>query len=246
MAKHRLDSLLVQRGLVENAAKAQALVMAGKVRVNDQVVTKAGEMLRADVVITLKEAEHPYVSRAGLKLAKGIEYFQLSVAGRICADIGASTGGFTQVLLQHQAAKVYAVDVGYGQLAWSLRTDERVVVLDKTNARYLNDTQISEKLNAIVCDASFIRLSTVLPAAMALAANACWLIALIKPQFEAAKHEIGAGGIIRDPAVHAAVCTEVEAWFAQQPGWQVLGITKSPITGQEGNKEFLIAAVKQA
>lgn len=242
MTKKRLDQLLVERGLVESRTRAQALIMAGKVRVGDQPQTKAGHLIAEDAAVTVQEADHPWVSRAGLKLAHAVTEFDLPVMGRVCADIGASTGGFTQVLLHHGAARIYAVDVGYGQLAWPLRQDSRVTVLDKTNARYLDDTIIPEKLNAIVCDASFISLKTVLPAVLQLAAPGAWLAALIKPQFEAGRGQVGKGGIVRDPALHAEICDDIQNWLHDLPGWQVRGITESPITGQEGNKEFLIVA----
>ena len=162
--------------------------------------------------------------------------------GRICLDIGASTGGFTDVLLTHGAAKVHAVDVGHGQLAWKLRTDPRVVVHERTNARYLTRAVIADPVDALVCDASFIGLATVLPAALALCAPGAWAVALIKPQFEAGPDAVGSKGVVRDPAVHKAVCERIAAWWAALPGWRVLGITESPITGPEGNREFLIAA----
>jgi 23S rRNA (cytidine1920-2'-O)/16S rRNA (cytidine1409-2'-O)-methyltransferase len=168
----------------------------------------------------------------------------LSAEGRIGLDIGASTGGFTDVLLQHGAAKVFAVDVGHGQLDWRLRNDPRVAVLERTNARYLSAEQVADPPSCGVCDASFIGLRTVLPAALALAAPGAWAVALIKPQFEAGPDKVGKGGVVRDPAVHEAVCETIRAWWDALPGWRVLGIEPSPITGPEGNREFLIAAVK--
>jgi 23S rRNA (cytidine1920-2'-O)/16S rRNA (cytidine1409-2'-O)-methyltransferase len=186
--------------------------------------------------------EHPWVSRGGMKLAHALARFGLDPAGRVCLDIGASTGGFTDVLLARGAAKVYAVDVGHGQLDWKLRNDPRVVVLERTNARYLTTREIPEPPGFITCDASFIGLETVLPAALALAAPGAFLVALIKPQFEVGKGEVGKGGVVRDPAQHQAVCKRIGAWLAAQPGWTVLGIADSPILGPEGNREFLIAA----
>jgi 23S rRNA (cytidine1920-2'-O)/16S rRNA (cytidine1409-2'-O)-methyltransferase len=175
-----------------------------------------------------------------------LTHFGLKPEGRVCLDLGASTGGFTDVLLQHGAAKVYAVDVGHGQLAWKLRQDPRVMVLEKTNARYLDNTTIPEPIGALVCDASFIGLRTILPAPLALCAPGAFAVALIKPQFEAGPGQVGKGGVVRDPALHQAICRMIAGWWAALPGWQVLGITDSPITGPEGNKEFLIAARRTA
>jgi 23S rRNA (cytidine1920-2'-O)/16S rRNA (cytidine1409-2'-O)-methyltransferase len=177
-----------------------------------------------------------------LKLAHGLAHFDLSPEGRVCLDIGASTGGFTDVLLANGAAKVYAVDVGHGQLAWKLRQDPRVVVLERTNARYLGRAQVPEPVGAITCDASFIGLETILPAPLALAAPGAWLVALIKPQFEVGPGEVGKRGVVRDPALHEAVCERIRTWLGSRPGWEVLGVTESPIAGPEGNREFLIAA----
>lgn len=240
--KARVDQLLVDRGLAESRSKAQALVMAGLVFREEQRIDKPGATVREDAPLEVRGQDHPWVSRGGLKLAHGLDHFGFDPAGRTGLDIGASTGGFTDVLLQNGAAKVYAVDVGHGQLAWKLRTDDRVVVLEKTNARYLDAEAVPDSVDAIVCDASFIGLQTVLPAGMALAADGAWLIALIKPQFQAGREQVGKGGVVRDPAVHQAVCADVEAWMTAQPGWSVSGIAESPITGPEGNKEFLIGA----
>ncbi len=244
-AKQRADQALVERGLVESRAKAQALILAGKVFSGERRIEKAGQPIKDDQPLEVRGQDHPWVSRGGLKLAHGLDAFGLSPAERVCLDIGASTGGFTDVLLINGAAKVYAVDVGHGQLHWKLRTDARVVVLERTNARYLTEAEVPEAPDAVVCDASFIGLSTVLPAALALAAPGAWLIALIKPQFEAGREEVGKG-VVRDPAVHARVCEAVRAWLAGLPDWRVIGLTESPITGPEGNKEFLIAAEKDA
>jgi 23S rRNA (cytidine1920-2'-O)/16S rRNA (cytidine1409-2'-O)-methyltransferase len=246
MAKERVDKLLVDRGLVETRAKAQALILAGLVYSDTKRIAKAGDQIQIDAPLALKGQDHPWVSRGGMKLAKGIEHFALPVAGRIAADIGASTGGFTDVLLHHGAAKVYAVDVGHGQLAWKLRQDPRVIVLEKTNARHLTSAEIPDPLDIVVCDASFIGLETVLPAALDLAKPGAWAIALIKPQFEVGPGQVGKGGVVRDPAQHAEVCARIAAWFGALPGWSVRGIVESPITGPEGNKEFLIAAEKAA
>lgn len=240
--KIRLDQLLVERGLVESRNKAQALVMAGNVYSETKRLDKAGQQVADDMPIEIKGQEHPWVSRGGLKLVKGIEVFKVDPTDKTCLDVGASTGGFTDVLLTHGAAKVYAVDVGQGQLAWKLRKDERVVVMEKTNARHLTDEQIPEPVDIVVCDASFIGLRTVLPAALKLASPDAFLIALIKPQFEVGKDRVGKKGVVRDPALHEEVCETIRDWLERLEGWSVLGIAESPITGPEGNKEFLIAA----
>ena len=244
--KIRLDELLVERGLAENAARAQAIVMAGLVFCGEQKLTSSGGKVAADIAVTVRGAEHPWVSRGGLKLAHGLAHFPFDPKDRICLDLGSSTGGFTDVLLTHGAAKVYAVDVGYGQLAHKLRTDPRVVVLERTNARLLDRSHVSEDVGAVVCDASFIGLRSVLPAAMALTTPNAWLIALIKPQFEVAKDQVGEKGVVRDPALHAEVSDMISTWMNAQPGWRVHGVTKSPITGPEGNVEFLIGAARSA
>ncbi len=242
MARQRADVMLVERGLVESRAKAQALIMAGLVYAGTKRVAKAGDTLPDDVEITLKGQEHPWVSRGGVKLAHGLAHFGLNPAGLVCLDVGASTGGFTDVLLQAGAEKVYAVDVGHGQLAWKLRSDPRVVVMEKTNARHLTAEMIAEPIAAVVCDASFIGLQTVLPAALGLCAKGAFAVALIKPQFEAGAGQVGKGGVVRDAMVHEEVCARIENWFAGLEGWEVLGITPSPIKGPEGNVEFLIGA----
>lgn len=243
-AKQRADQLVVSRGLAESRSRAQALIMAGQVMSGDRVIAKPGDMLAADAALSLRGRDHPWVSRGGLKLAHGFAHFGWDAQGKVVLDVGASTGGFTEVALAHGAVRVYAVDVGHGQLAWSLRNDPRVVVLERTNARHLTRTEIPEPADLVVCDASFIGLKTVLPAALALTAPGARLIALIKPQFEAGRAAVGKGGMVRDPAVHAAVCADIEAWLAAQPGWRVVGLTASPITGPQGNVEFLIAAEK--
>jgi 23S rRNA (cytidine1920-2'-O)/16S rRNA (cytidine1409-2'-O)-methyltransferase len=243
-SKLRVDKLLVNRGLVETRAKAQALIMAGKVYSSDRRIAKAGDTLPEDAPLELKGQDHPWVSRGGLKLAHALNEFSLDPTGAIAIDVGASTGGFTDVLLSHGAAKVYAIDVGHGQLAWKLRTDPRVVVLERTNARHLTAQQIAEPVDWIVCDASFIGLETVLPAALALAKPQAVAVALIKPQFEVGPDRVGKGGVVRDPALHQEVCERIRGWFARQPGWSIIGLTESPILGPEGNKEFLIAARK--
>src|SRR3954466_1863801 len=243
MSRFRVDTLLVERGLVESRAKAQALIMAGLVYSDTLRIDKAGQMLAADAPLALKGQDHPWVSRGGLKLVKGLDSFGIDPAGLVCMDVGASTGGFTDVLLSRGAAKVYAVDVGHGQLAWKLRQDPRVVVMERTNARHLASAEIPEPVGLVVCDASFIILTTVLPAPLALTRPGARLVALIKPQFEAGREEVGKGGVVRDPAVHERVCAGATAWVETQ-GWSVLGVTPSPITGPEGNVEFLLGAEK--
>lgn len=240
--KQRADVALVERGLVESRAKAQALILAGKVFSGTVRIDKAGQPVADGVALEVKGQEHPWVSRGGMKLARALEAFGLSPEGCVCLDIGASTGGFTDVLLTRGAVRVHAVDVGHGQLAWKIRSDPRVVVHERTNARHLTAEAIGEPAQVLVCDASFIGLRTVLPAPLALCAPGAWAVALIKPQFEAGPGEVGSKGVVRDPAVHERVCTEIREWWAGLPGWEVLGITESPITGPEGNREFLIAA----
>ena len=240
----RADQLLVDRALVESRSRAQALILAGKVFSAERRIAKAGDLLPDDAALEVRGQEHPWVSRGGMKLDHALRHFALSPRDRICLDVGASTGGFTDVLLAHGAATVHAVDVGHGQLAWKLRSDPRVVVHEKTNARYLTTEIIPDPVAALVCDASFIGLATLLPAPLALCASGAWAVALIKPQFEAGPGAVGRKGVVRDPAVHHAVCERVQSWWAALPDWRVLGITASPITGPEGNREFLIAAAK--
>jgi len=242
--KQRVDQLLVDRGLAESRTRAQALILAGKVFSGERRIDKPGVVLPDDVALDVRGQAHPWVSRGGLKLEHALRHFALSPAGRVCLDIGASTGGFTDVLLTHGAARVHAVDVGHGQLAWSLRNDPRVAVHERPNARYLGAETIADPVEVLVCDASFIGLATVLPAPLALCGDGAWAVALIKPQFEAGPDAVGRKGVVRDPAVHQAVCDRVRAWWSGLAGWRVLGVTESPITGPEGNREFLIAAVR--
>jgi 23S rRNA (cytidine1920-2'-O)/16S rRNA (cytidine1409-2'-O)-methyltransferase len=244
--KSRADQLLVERGLVESRARAQAVIMAGLVFSGERRIAKPGDTLAADAPLELRGQDHPWVSRGGLKLAHALTEFRLDVSGRVCLDVGASTGGFTDVLLANGAAKVYAVDVGKGQLAWKLRQDARVVVLEATNARHLSRAEVPEDIDFLACDASFIGLDKVLPAPLALTRPGAHLVALIKPQFQAGPGDVGKGGVVRDPEIHARVCAEVRAWLEAQAGWRVLGITESPITGPAGNREFLIAAVRES
>jgi len=244
-AKQRLDTLLVARGLAESRAKAQALAIAGLVYSGERRLDKPGQMLAEDAPLECRGRGHPYVSRGGVKLAHALDHFAIDPTGAVALDIGASTGGFTDVLLQRGAAKIFAVDVGHGQLDWRLRQDERVVVLERCNARHLTRSEIPQAPDLVVCDASFIGLETVLPAALALAAPGAALIALIKPQFEVGKGRVGKGGVVRDPALHEEVRARIAAWLAAQPGWTVLGLTESPLRGPEGNVEFLIAARRE-
>jgi len=217
--------------------------MAGAVFSGERKLAKAGEMLTEDAALEVRAKDHPWVSRGGIKLDHGLAHFAFDVTGVVALDVGSSTGGFTDVLLSRGAAKVYAVDVGTNQLAWKLRQDARVVVHEQTNARSLDGTIIPEAVDVVVCDASFISLAKVLEPALRLAKPGAKLVALIKPQFEAGRTEVGKGGVVRDPEVHERVCAEAKGWVETQ-GWTVLGITPSPITGPEGNIEFLLGALK--
>jgi 23S rRNA (cytidine1920-2'-O)/16S rRNA (cytidine1409-2'-O)-methyltransferase len=232
----------VSRGLAESRTKAQALIMAGAVFSAERKLAKAGELLSEDAPLEVRGKDHPWVSRGGIKLAHGLDHFGFDVIGAVALDVGSSTGGFTDVLLNRGAAKVYAVDVGTNQLAWKLRQDPRVVVLEQTNARYLSSEQVPEPVDLITCDASFISLSKVLESTLKLARAGARLVALVKPQFEAGRDEVGKGGVVRDPAVHERVCAGATGWVASQ-GWRVVGIVQSPITGPEGNVEFLLGAI---
>jgi len=243
MKKLRADQLLVTRGLAESRTRAQALIMAGAVFSGEKKIAKPGDTLAEDAPLEVRGKDHPWVSRGGIKLDHALSHFGLDVTGAIALDVGSSTGGFTDVLLTRGAAKVYAVDVGTNQLAWKLRQDDRVVVHEQTNARTLDRSIIPEPVDIIVCDASFIGLAKVLEAPLKLARPGAKLVALIKPQFEAGREEVGKGGVVRDPAVHDRVCAQARAWVESQ-GWAVLGITPSPITGPEGNVEFLLGAQK--
>jgi 23S rRNA (cytidine1920-2'-O)/16S rRNA (cytidine1409-2'-O)-methyltransferase len=216
--------------------------MAGVVFSGERKIAKAGELLAEDAALEVRGKDHPWVSRGGIKLDHGLTHFRFDVEGAVALDVGSSTGGFTDVLLSRGAAKVYAVDVGTNQLAWKLRQDPRVVVHEQTNARNLTSEVIPELIDIIVCDASFIGLAKVLDAPLKLAKAGATLLALVKPQFEAGREEVGKGGVVRDPAVHARVCAEAEAWIESR-GWRVISVTESPITGPEGNKEFLMGAV---
>jgi 23S rRNA (cytidine1920-2'-O)/16S rRNA (cytidine1409-2'-O)-methyltransferase len=234
--KIRLDHLLVKRGLAESRSQAQALVLAGHVRVDGQVAPKPGAKVPSDAHVAVHQPL-PYVSRGGLKLAAALDAFHVSVAGAVCADVGASTGGFTDCLLQHGAARVYAIDVGYGQLAWKLRQDKRVVVMERTNARYLES--LPEPVRIVTLDASFISLRLLFPAVVGWLEPDADVIPLVKPQFEAERKQVGKGGVVRDPAIHSRVLEKVVG-YALAHDLVVCGVIRSPITGAAGNLEFLM------
>jgi 23S rRNA (cytidine1920-2'-O)/16S rRNA (cytidine1409-2'-O)-methyltransferase len=242
--KIRLDQLIVDRGLADSKTRARALVMAGHVFVGDAKASKPGQQVAEDAALAVKGSDHPWVSRGGIKLAHALEAFGIDVSGMVAIDVGSSTGGFTDVLLTHGAARVYAVDSGTNQLAWKLRQDERVIVHEQTSARILTEAHIPEAVDLIVCDASFIGLAKVLERPLAFAKADAQLVALIKPQFEAGRAEVGKGGVVRDEAVHKRVCEEVSAWL-EASGWKGLGLTTSPITGPQGNIEFLVWAQRR-
>jgi len=237
--RERIDKLMVQRQLAGSRERARALIMAGRVLVDDQPVDKAGTQVDPEASIRLKGEDIPYVSRGGLKLVRALETFQVTAAGRTALDVGASTGGFTDCLLQEGARKVFAVDVGYGQLAWKLRDDQRVINLERTNIRHLTPDQLDETPDLAVIDASFISLEKVLPSTTALVKPDSDIIALIKPQFEVGKGQVGKGGVVRDPDQHAQVIEKIKL-IAAQAGCQVMHLCESPILGTKGNREFLI------
>jgi 23S rRNA (cytidine1920-2'-O)/16S rRNA (cytidine1409-2'-O)-methyltransferase len=243
LSKLRVDQLLVDRGLAESRSRAQALILAGLVFSGERKIEKAGQALGEDAPLEVRGKEHPWVSRGGVKLAHALEAFGWDVNGAVALDVGSSTGGFTDVLLQKGAAKVFAVDSGTNQLAWKLRSDPRVIVHEQTNARYLTNEIVTDPVDIIVCDASFIGLAKVLDTALGLATPGGRLIALVKPQFEAERHEIGKGGVVRDPQVHKRVCDAACEWVRSR-GWSLAGLEQSPITGPEGNVEFLLGAQK--
>ena len=240
-AKRRLDQLLTDRGLAESRTRAQALVMAGLVFSSETRLDKPGQQLAEDAPLEVRGRDHPWVSRGGIKLAHALEHFGLDPTGAVAMDIGSSTGGFTDVLLSRGAAHVFAVDSGTNQLAWKLRQHPRVTVLEQTSARVLTPRMIDRRCDWVVCDASFIGLAKVLERPLELAAPRCRLVALIKPQFEVGREEVGKGGVVRDAALHARVCNEVREWVEER-NFAVQGIVVSPITGPEGNVEFLISA----
>jgi 23S rRNA (cytidine1920-2'-O)/16S rRNA (cytidine1409-2'-O)-methyltransferase len=241
LAKARLDQLLVDRGLAESRTRAQALILAGLVFSGEAKLAKAGQQLPADAPLEVRGRDHPWVSRGGIKLAHGLDHFAIDPAGLTAMDVGSSTGGFTDVLLTRGAVHVFAVDSGTNQLAWKLRQDPRVTVLEQTSARLLTPELIDRPVDLVVCDASFIALAKVLEVPLRLASPRCRVVALIKPQFEVGRAEVGKGGVVRDPALHQRVCGEVQGWL-ESTGWTVEGITESPIKGPEGNVEFLISA----
>ena len=243
LPKLRADQLLVARGLAESRTRAQALILAGTVFSGETKIAKAGQTLPADAPLDLRGRDHPWVSRGGIKLAHALDHFALDPTGVTAMDIGSSTGGFTDVLLSRGAAHVFAVDSGTNQLAWKLRQDPRVTVLEQTSARILTPLQIDRACTWVVCDTSFIGLAKVLDVPLRLAAPHCQLVALIKPQFEVVRGDVGKGGVVRDPALHQRVCDEVSDWLTSI-GWNVPGIVPSPITGPEGNVEFLIWAAR--
>lgn len=236
--KQRLDTVLVERGLAPSRVRAQALIAAGLVRSGERVLDKAGQAVEPDLPLEIKENPCPYVSRGGLKLAAALDYFAIAPAKLICLDVGASTGGFTDCLLKRGAAKVYAVDVGYGQLAWELRQDPRVVVMERTNARHLTTAAIPEPLDLVVIDAAFISLKLLLPPVLPLLKPGGLIVALIKPQFEVGKGRVGKGGVVRDEAVRQEVVGQIKS-FVLELSLQWLGVIPSPVPGPKGNREFL-------
>ena len=245
MARARADQLLVERGLADSRAKAQALIMAGVVFAGDAKVVKAGQALAPDTALEVRGRDHPWVSRGGVKLAHALAHFAFDPTGAVAIDVGSSTGGFTDVLLSGGAERVYAVDSGTNQLAWSLRLDERVVVLEQLSARLLTAGHIPQPVDLVVCDASFIALHKVLPVPLSFARPGATLMALIKPQFELSPGEVGKGGVVRDPALRQRAVEGVTDWLGSI-GWSVRGVTESPITGPAGNHEFLVAATAPA
>lgn len=238
--KIRIDSLIVEKGYVKSRQRAKAVIMAGKVLVNNAPVDKAGTMVAKDADIIVKQDDNPYVSRGGLKLEKAIKTIPVDVSGLTCIDIGASTGGFTDCLLQNRALKVYSVDVGYGQFDWSLRQDPRVVVIERTNVRHMDYETINEKVDLIVADTSFISLKIVIPSVEKFMKPGALILALIKPQFEAGKENVGKGGVVKDPEVRKAVIEDIKDFFSKR-GYCVNQVISSPILGPKGNKEYIIS-----
>ena len=242
--KRRLDQLLVDRGLVDSRSRAQALVMAGLVFSGERRLDKAGQQVADDTAIEVRGQDHPWVSRGGLKLAHALSEFAIDVSGAVGLDVGASTGGFTDVLLAHGAAKVYAVDVGHGQLAWKLRSDPRVVVLEKTNARHLTADQVPEPVDIVVCDASFISLRTIMPAVLPHVREGGFVVAMVKPQFEAGRENVKKG-VVRDPVV-IVECSDAVAETAAGLGWVETGRAAAPIQGPKGNQEVFLLLTHRA
>jgi 23S rRNA (cytidine1920-2'-O)/16S rRNA (cytidine1409-2'-O)-methyltransferase len=242
--KIRLDKLLVDRGIAPTLEKARALILARAVKINEVYLDKAGAPVEVDAEIHIKGEDNPYVSRGGLKLKEALKEFRLNVEGIVALDVGASTGGFTDCLLQAGARKVFALDVGYGQLAWKLREDKRVVVIERTNIRYYEGVDFDEQINLAAIDASFISLKIILPAVLKFLGNEAQILALIKPQFEVAREEVGKGGVVQDPAIHDRVVQDISG-FCQFLNLEVEGTCASPILGPAGNKEFFILARKK-
>ena len=243
LKKKRLDQLLVEKQLAENLKKAQALIMAGKVLLNTAPVDKPGSLFPPDSTITIKSSETSYVSRGALKLEKALKTLDINVNNDICLDVGASTGGFTDCLLKFGAAKVYAVDVGYGQLAWELRQDDRVVVLERTNIRHLRKDELNEPVDLVVIDTSFISLKTVIPSVLKFMKKdtGARILALIKPQFEVEKNEVGKGGVVKDSLLHQKVIDNLSGFFFSELNLKTEAVITSPIQGPKGNKEFIIS-----
>ncbi|MCF8068758.1 MAG: TlyA family RNA methyltransferase [Desulfobacterales bacterium] len=243
--KKRLDILVVEKGLAQSRRRAQALIMAGKVFINNEPVTKPGTSFLTDAEIDLKQDDIPYVSRGGLKLEGALNNLDINISGCVCMDVGASTGGFTDCLLQNGASKVYAVDVGYGQLAWKLRQDERVVTIERTNIRHMPPEKIHEPIDLITIDVSFISLKIVVPVILQYLKTDSRILALIKPQFEVGKGKVGKGGVVKDPSLHEAVIEDLKLFFS---GLQLVAekIIPSPILGPKGNREFIISLLYNA
>ena len=242
--KIRLDELLVERGLVESRSQAKGFILAGKVFSNENRLEKVGKIVDYDVPLAIKGKDHAWVSRGGLKIDYAISYFGFDVGERVCLDLGASTGGFTHVLIERGAKKVYAVDVGYGQLDWKIRNLAEVVVVERTNARFLTNTEIPEPISFLCCDASFISLTKILPNSMGLVDSGGVLLALVKPQFELDRKLVGKNGIIKDRSKHQLACEKIYDWLDSFPNWSPISIIESPIKGAKGNIEFFIAASK--
>ena len=239
--KKRIDQVLVKLDLVDSRQKANSFIISGYVFLNERKVVKPGTTVRSESVIKVRVKEHDWVSRGGTKLDYALKYFNIDISNQICIDIGSSTGGFTDVLLNRGAKKVFCVDVGYGQLAWKIRNDERVVVFEKFNAKNITLSQTGSKVDILVCDVSFISIKKIIPICLEILNPDAILIILIKPQFEAGREKICKGGIVKDPKIHNAICEEIKAWFEGILNKRVIGIVESPIKGQKGNKEFLIA-----